>query len=321
MQTDLRIKRYCWRREYIKAYKGKKMREEIMIEKPKGNSHSITLCICTMNRAEDLSRCLDSVFQGNEMPDEIIVSDDSLDCRPTQLVVAKYPCIIYQEGPHRGLGPNRNACIKCAKSSHIIFIDDDVRVPSEFFGTAQRLIASADSKTIITGHEMNYGGGGRWEGEVLKVIPHNPDFWGYQKVSVGIDYVAIVINSTIFPTSLFEQALFDENLRYGFDDLDMAQHAVALGYCIVYEDCLYVNHYPSPVNREQYDQFIHASRLYVMTKGYWQYERSPLKTLAYILLAPLHIVGSAVRRGDVQCVWKAIQSTVLAGRYLFTRLS
>jgi glycosyltransferase involved in cell wall biosynthesis len=274
-----------------------------------------------MNRPEDLSRCLDSVFQSNEMPDEIIISDDSLDGRPTQLVVAKYPGIIYQEGPRQGLGPNRNACIKCAKSSHVIFIDDDVRVPPQFFATAQRLIDSADSKTIITGYEMNYGGGGRWEGEIKKIVPHNPDFWGYQQVPVSNDYGAIVINSTIFPVSLFEQALFDENLRYGSEEIDIAQHAISLGYRIVYEDCLYVEHHPSLVNREKYKQFIHASRLYATTKAYWQYERSALKTLAYVLLAPLQLTGSAIRRGNVQEVWGAIRATVLAGRYFFTKPS
>jgi glycosyltransferase involved in cell wall biosynthesis len=274
-----------------------------------------------MNRAEDLSRCLDSVFQSSKMPDEIIISDDSPDGKLTQAVVEKYPGVIYQEGPRRGLGPNRNACIKCAKSSHIIFIDDDVRVPSEFFATAQRLIASADSKTIITGYELNYGGGGRWEGEVQKVIPHNPDFWGYQQVPVGLQYGSIVINSTIFPHSLFEQALFDENLRYGSEEVDMSQHAIALSYRIVYEDCLYVEHHPSLVNREKYKQFIHASRMYATAKAYWHYERSTFKTLTYVLLAPLQLAGSAIRRGNVREIWEAIQATALASRYFFTKPS
>jgi glycosyltransferase involved in cell wall biosynthesis len=254
------------------------------------------------------------------MPNEIIVSDDSPDGRPTQEVVTQYPGIVYQEGPHRGLGPNRNACIRRARGSHIIFIDDDVRVPPEFLATARQLIASSDSKTIITGHEINYGGGGRWPGEVHKVIPHNPDFWGFQKVPVSKDYGAIVINATIFPGILFEQALFDEHLRYGSEEIDMAQHALSLGYHILYEDCLSVEHHPSLVNRQQYEQFIHASRLYATAKAYWQYERSPLKTLTYILLAPLKLAGSALRRGNIPALLSAFRSTFLAGRYLINSL-
>jgi glycosyltransferase involved in cell wall biosynthesis len=273
-----------------------------------------------MNRPDELIRCLESVFKSVEKPNEVIVSDDSPDGEPTQVVVAKYPGVIYQEGPRRGLGQNRNACIARAKSSHIIFVDDDVRVPRDFFATARQLIACCDPKTIITGYEMNYGGGGHWEGEVRKLIPYNPDFWGFQRVTISNDYRAIVINSTIFPSSLFEQALFDEHLRYGSEEIDMAQHAVALGYRIIYEDCLYVEHHPSLTNREHYKQFVHASRLYATTKAYWRYERSAFKTLAYVLLAPLHLIGSAARKGDLGGISKAVQSTALAARYVFNNL-
>jgi GT2 family glycosyltransferase len=272
-----------------------------------------------MNRPDELSRCLDSIFEGLEKPDEIIVSDDSSDNQPTQTVIMGYPEIIYQQGPRRGLGPNRNACIRSAKGSHIIFIDDDTCVPVEFFAVVQQLVTASEPKTIITGYEMNHGGGGRWQGEVRKVVPHNPDFWGLQRVPVGSEYRSIVINSTIFPRSLFEQALFDECLRYGCEEVDIALHAISLGYRILYQNALYIHHYPSLINREQYQRFTHASRLYVITKAYWQYEGSISKALAYVLLAPLQLIGSAVRKGDMGAVWGALQATAIACRYLSTR--
>jgi GT2 family glycosyltransferase len=263
-----------------------------------------------MNRPDELSRCLDSVFQNVDKPDEVIVSDDSPNEEPGRTVVARYPDVIYQSGPRRGLGPNRNACIQRASGSHIIFVDDDVCIPAGFFATARQLIASCEPKTIITGYQLDHGD--------YKIVPHNADFWGLQRVPVRNEYRAIVINSTIFPKSLFERALFDEHVRYGSEELDISQHAVSLGYRITYQDCLYVNHYPSPVNRDKYKQFIEASRLYVTTKAYWQYERSVPKTLVYILLAPLQLAGSAIRRGDARAIWGAFQSTALAWRYLCT---
>jgi glycosyltransferase involved in cell wall biosynthesis len=263
-----------------------------------------------MNRPDELNRCLDSVFQNADRPDEVIVSDDSPNEESARAVVARYPDVIYQSGPRRGLGPNRNACIQSATGSHIIFVDDDVCIPPEFFTTARQLITSSEPKMIVTGYQMDNGD--------YKIVPHNADFWGLQSMPVQDDYRAIVINSTVFPKSLFEQALFDENVRYGSEELDIAQHAVSLGYRITYHDCLYVNHYPSPVNRDKYKQFIEASRLYVTTKAYWQYERSLPKTLAYILLAPLQLAGSAIRKRDVRAIWGAFQSTALAWRYLCT---
>jgi glycosyltransferase involved in cell wall biosynthesis len=271
---------------------------------------SISLCICTMNRPNDLERCLGSVFKGVEQPNEIIVSDDSLDGQLSQAVVAKYSSVIYQEGPHRGLGANRNACVRSATGSHLIFIDDDVQISPEFFQTARRLIM-ASPKTVISGYEMNYAGG-----QIRKITPHNTDFWGLQRVPVTKEYRSLVINATIFPKTLFDQALFDEQLRYGSDEIDIACHAVALGYTIAYNDQLYVHHYPSPVNRDHYQQFVHASRLYATTKAYWQYERSIFKTTAYLLFAPLQLIGSTIKQRELPKIWQAFTAIVLAWRYL-----
>lgn len=290
----------------------------------------ISLCICTMNRPDDLDRCLDSVFEGIEKPDEVIVSDDSADSTATQAVVAKYykkysanyPNLIYQSGPRRGLSPNRNACIHRAIGSHIIFIDDDVRVSPKFIAIAREWIAVSTPKALLTGYEVNHRQNelceqtGQTEGH--KVIPHNTDFWGVQRIPVEHEYRAIVINATVFPRSLFEVALFDEHLRYGCDEIDMARHAISLGYNIVYQDDLYVHHYPSAVNRQQYQRFVHASRFYTTTKAYWHYERSWLKALVYLAFAPLQLAASGLKRGDLSMIWKAIQATGVAYRYLFT---
>lgn len=267
-----------------------------------------------MNRPEELEQCLKSVFEAEAIPDEVIVSDDSPDDEAGKAVTSRYPGAIYKIGPRCGLGSNRNACIRAASSSHLIFIDDDVQVSPTFFHIARQLITSSPCQTLITGYEINYA-----EEQVRKITPHNIDFWGLQRVPVAHDYRSIVMNAAIFPRSLFEQALFDECLRYGSEEIDMACHAVSLGYQIIYNDRLYVSHYPSPVNREYYRRFIHASRLYATTKTYWQYERSLPKTLAYLLFAPLQLVGSAIRHGDVDGVWSAFQSIALAVEYLSTQ--
>jgi glycosyltransferase involved in cell wall biosynthesis len=275
----------------------------------------ISLCICTMNRPDELEQCLESVFQAAEPPEEVLVSDDSPNGEPTQAVVSKYPGATYQVGPRRGLGPNRNACIQMIKFDSIIFIDDDVRVPSDFFAIARKLISEVDERVIITGYEMNHR-----ENQVHKVVPHNADFLGLQRVPVTDEYRSIVINSTIFPAGLFKQIKFDEQLRYGCDEIDVARHAISLDYRIVYCDILYVNHYPSPVNREQYQQFIHASRFYTTAKAYWQYESSFIKVFAYIFIAPLQLIGSSIRRGNIKQLLQIPQIIILATTYFLRHL-
>lgn len=278
---------------------------------------TVSLCICTRNRPEDLTRCLESVSRCSTQPFEIIVSDDSTDPAPTQAVTNNYPNVTYQRGPCLGLGPNRNACIRSAQGTHLVFTDDDVCVPEDFFTEAIALIEQSPN-ALITGYEMKHDSG---EGDhtAQKVVPHNADFWGTMQVPIADrHYCSVVINSTIFPRSLFTQALFDECLRYGYEELDISRHAVALGYSILYRDSLYVDHYPSPINREENQRFVYASQLYTTAKAYFYYERSLPKTLTYALLAPIKITGSIVKRKGPAAFIQGVKATALAYRYFFT---
>ena len=280
------------------------------------SSYKITLCICTMNRPDDLNRCLDSIFKGSDLPDEIIVSDDSSEPEPTKKIAKIYPSATYQRGPRQGLGPNRNACIRSAQGTHILFIDDDVHVSSDFFSTARKLIAE-DPESVITGHEIKYRS---WEDTNRKIIPHNADFWGTMRIPVGnSDCCSVVMNATVFPTKLFEVALFDECLRYGYEELDIARHAVSLGYQILRKDCLWVNHHQSLIDRESNWKFKYSSQMYTTAKAYFYYDRSILKTLAYAILAPLKITGSLIKRREPAALRKGTQSTIMAYQHFFSK--
>jgi glycosyltransferase involved in cell wall biosynthesis len=274
------------------------------------HADSITLCICTMNRPEDLARCLSSIALCDRQPDEILISDDSPDPQMNAEVRQRYPDCRYQAGPKRGLAANRNACILAAQGTHIMFIDDDVMVSPDFFEVAYRRIAETGPSTIVTGYEIKHE-----QGTKHKVSPLNADFWGLQKLPVRDQYRSIVINATVFPKSLFQIAKFDEFLRYGSEEIDIAQHAIAVGYQIQAVDDLYLNHYPSPINRDKYRQFLDASRLYATAKGYWEYEQSIGKVIIFVLLAPLQLLVYTIKRGQFTETKQALKAIRLACSY------
>jgi hypothetical protein len=98
---------------------------------------------------------------------------------------------------------------------------------------------------------------------------------------------SIVINATVFPRSLFEFVKFDEQIRYGYDEVDIANAAVAAGFVISYSDDLVVKHYPSSINRDEYTT-TDLGRLYVTEKIYRIYRPSKVRALTFTLLAPTH---------------------------------
>jgi GT2 family glycosyltransferase len=270
------------------------------------NMHSsirISVCICTRNRPADLSRALSSIATAGSRPFEVIVSDDSTNDATRRLLAAEFPGIVHVEGPRRGLGANRNTALRQAKGTHILFIDDDVLLGVDFLHQAQTVLARAPATTILSGIELNHG---------TPVHPHRTTFLGYQAIDYRDNdiYETVVINATVFPKTLFSRALFDENLVYGCEEMDIASRAVMLhGYHILFLPALANAHLPSLANREFYAPFTEASRIYVTFKRYVWIERRPAKASMFLLLAYAHILAHDLRRRGAGGV-RAFASTV-----------
>ncbi len=284
------------------------------------NVVSLSLCICTRHRPDDLRRALQSVADSSILPDQVIVSDDGENGRTVQDVAASFSFVEYQRGPRIGLGANRNACLAVVRGSFVSFIDDDVVLPPSFLPLAYQLCrANADkmSPPIVSGIEIKHL---LREGPV-RIEPANADFWGYQREKPIKELRAVVINAGIFPAELFHKAKFDSKLRYGNEEIDMIRHAVSLGYSVTFEPDLWVDHFPSEINRHEYANLVDASRMYTTAKDYWQYQRSFGRALVFCLLAPPKLAIGLVRRQGLKGLSQAVKATRLALAYGFGKSS
>jgi len=278
-----------------------------------GPRGEVALCICTRNRPGELRRALASVAASSVQPARIVVSDDSDDDVRAQTaeVCREFARVTHVTGPRRGLSANRNNCLTRvpADVDLVLFVDDDVVVPREFVGAAMEAFLRAPERTVVTGFEYRDG---------VRVLPHNPSFWGHQeKPPTGEgDLHAICINATAFPRSLFDLIRFDELLRYGSDEIDICVRAENAGFRVLFDPALFVYHERSPVNRDEYVEFQDASRLYATYKRYRWVEGRPVKATLYALLAPAHVVASAaVRRRRLRDVFVALRAVAKARRY------
>lgn len=251
---------------------------------------SISVCICTRNRADELRRALLSVAASAVPAHQIVVSDDSTNDETRRMVASAFPAVTYVAGPRRGLGANRNTALRHATGSHILFIDDDVILGADFLGDAISALNANGPLTILTGRELNHG---------VPVPPHKLTYLGHQARDYGPSdtYETIVINAAVFPRALFDHALFDENLVYGCEEMDLSVRAVHLhGYAIIFTPDLVNAHYPSVINRDFYAPFGEASRIYVTFKRYFWVERRRLKAAMFLLIAYAHILAHDLRR-------------------------
>lgn len=245
---------------------------------------AFSVCIVTRNRPDDLGKAIESVLASQFPVHQLIVSDDSTDDCTRKMVTARFPQVVFLEGPRRGLSANRNNALLAVSGTHVLFIDDDVTLYPDFLHKMAAYIdnLASQERVIVTGTEDNNG---------LYIVPHDLGFLGFQQIghSESGSHYSIVINSTIFPAEIFSELKFDENLIYGYDEIDFASRAVCLHG---YEVRLYTEarnqHSSSPINREFYAPFVEASRIYVTFKKYYWLDRRRCKALCYLPLAYGH---------------------------------
>jgi GT2 family glycosyltransferase len=276
----------------LDAHVGAAAPHDAEVASPYGGSISVSICICTCNRPEELGRALASIDASTVRPCQVIVSDDGADDRAARVACAAYPWVEYVVGPHQGLGRNRNWAMRGAVGSHVLFLDDDASLEPAFIETINAHFKDMDpalrGRAIMTGTEMRAG---------HRVFPHDVGRLGFQDrpYEPGRPMRTVVINATLFPRSMFARLGFDPRLVYGYDEVDLVTRAVAGGYVVVPCFGASVDHLPSEVNRAGYRRYTDASRLYVTFKRRFSTEHARALAWLGLVIGCAHICVSNVR--------------------------
>lgn len=274
---------------------------------------SVAICICTRDRPLELTDTLASIALATIRPSQVIVSDDGCDPRTRAVCAAAELGVVYTAGPQRGLAANRNHALSHVDAAAVLFLDDDCLLRPGFLSVALACMSSHEKvhgagRVIVTGVETN-------NGRIVHAAAQS--FLGFQQCPYGPGerLTSIVINATVFPRGLFDTLQFDDQIRYGYEEVDLASRAVASGYEII--ECVEAvnDHHPSPRGRTDYSRAMVASRLFVTLKRYALTERRPGRAAAFALIAPIHVIAAALRNNGLQGLKPALAALYVAARY------
>lgn len=108
----------------------------------------ISVIICTYNRADLLLGSLESIFDQTCAPSvyEVIVVDNNSNDNTKQVVESfmSHANLSYYVESRQGLSYARNLGLEMAKGAYVAYLDDDVRVPSEWLKNLTDIIWSSD---------------------------------------------------------------------------------------------------------------------------------------------------------------------------------
>jgi GT2 family glycosyltransferase len=113
---------------------------------------TITIAICTRDRADDLRVCLDSLAKIEYSRCEYIIVDNAPSTDATAaLVRAHYPWVRYVREERPGLNNARNRAIQEARTDIIGFMDDDVIVDPFWARAVAKVFARDSTVGLVTG--------------------------------------------------------------------------------------------------------------------------------------------------------------------------
>lgn len=114
----------------------------------KSGDNTVSVVICTRDRPEHLSRCLQSLLNLSPPPEEIIVVDNAPSSSATEKLVATLPQVHYILEARSGLDYARNAGIQHSTQNIIAYTDDDVLIHPNWIQQLKRAFQQADIMAV-----------------------------------------------------------------------------------------------------------------------------------------------------------------------------
>jgi GT2 family glycosyltransferase len=118
---------------------------------------SAAVVVCSRNRSSLLQDALHSILEGDVLPAEIIVVDQS--DRPDDAIASRDrvgTCELrYLWDTARGVSRARNRGLEAARSEIVVFTDDDVYVDRGWLGTMMTALVDLGGRGIVTGRVLS----------------------------------------------------------------------------------------------------------------------------------------------------------------------
>jgi GT2 family glycosyltransferase len=218
---------------------------------------SLTVAVCTRDRASDLARCLASLERVDYPRLDVLVVDNApTDNQTQELVRGRHPRVRYIREQTPGLSWARNRAFQESTSELLAYIDDDVVVDAGWARAVVRLFAENRDVIAVTGfvgpYEIetpaqqwfeDHGGFGR--GFERRWLRRRQGESGAALANTGTlgTGANMVFRKAIFhEVGLFDPALGAGTVAEGGDDLDMFFRILRAGGTLVYEPATMTRH-------------------------------------------------------------------------------
>jgi len=208
------------------------------------NLPETSLLICSRNRPELLWDTIQSVLQGDEIPTEMIVIDQSetpnqvlTNFRPGRNIIFHY---IWSD--KKGVSNGRNLAVSAASHPVLVFTDDDMLMTPTWFGTIVRALVAVGPQAVVTGQVLSSKEYEEGFAASTREDQESVTYRGRVNRDVLFTGNMCVYHSAFDSVGGFDIRLGPGTAYQAAEDNDFAFRLLENGYCIVYEPHASVYH-------------------------------------------------------------------------------
>lgn len=215
----------------------------------------LSVIILNYNTKELLEDCLNSVkAHMNEVPMEVIVSDNSSDDGSPEMIKKKFPWVKYTEGPNEGFSKGNNRARPLVEGDMVLFLNPDTIVHKDvFFKTVRYLkehpdVGGVTCKLVLQNGQMDKDIRRRfptpWVSFQRLVLGMDKYFY-YDNIPQDATHEVEAIQGAFFLTwkkILDKVGWFDEGYFFDGEDLDLCYQIHKAGYKLIFYPETVVTH-------------------------------------------------------------------------------
>jgi len=199
-----------------------------------------SVVLCTRDRADFAEATVRALLAGDETPADVVVIDQSAE--PSAVLSGFGDPVQYLWSSEPGLSRARNLGTQSALNDVIVFVDDDVIIPTQWLRSLLEPLVAGDDRTVVTGPVLaEEGRPGTFAPSTVEVGPP-----AVHTGRIDVDVFAGG-NSALRRSALDEVGGFDERLGAGArypaaDDNDLGYRLLEAGYRIVFVPDAFLYH-------------------------------------------------------------------------------
>ena len=241
---------------------------------------SLSIIIVTLNRINELIKCVNSIYNQDIDSFEIIIIDNNSSDQTSSIIKNKFPNIrVYKTMKNLGTSYTRNAAINLSNGEKILFLDSDVYIKDN--NTLSNMINKLDNNIHVLGGEAIISEQNTIIGKKRLKLYENGMVKGFidnEKKMKEVDVLA-TCNLLTKKKYLEDVGGFDHYFFFYLEDIDLTYRMKKKGYKLFVIDECKIVHYFSQKNR--FNNYFKSSRnrVYFLIKNF---------KLSNVLLLPIN---------------------------------